>query len=337
MSAHENRTEVFRSPIADPAAWDAASIGGKAGVTHALNAAELSAIAAILERTRNRPTYELTKSDFDVPELQRCFGSIWREILHGTGVVLVSGVTPEAFDPADFERIFWGFGLQFGTPAVQSAAKNRIGHVRLEKENPRNRGYMSDRELGFHSDAFEVIGLMCVQNAPSGGFTHIVSSLAVHNELLKHHPHVLDALYEGYPYATAERTVSSRPVTPYSVPVFSRVGETVSSMCVDTYMRMAADKLGVTFPPALDEALQRFFETCARRDLILEFLMDPGEILLLNNFTTVHSRTKFEDSETQRRHLLRLWLKVADGRPVVPALLARGTDYEELCQQNQRG
>ncbi|WP_394834723.1 TauD/TfdA family dioxygenase [Pendulispora rubella] len=333
MSTGENRTEVFRSPITDRAAWNAESIGGKAGVTYALDAAELSAIARLLERTRHRATYDLAKSDFETPELQRCFASICHEIMHGTGVVLVSGVTPEAFEPADFERIFWGFGLRFGTPAVQSAAHNRIGHVRNEKENPRNRGYMSDRELGFHSDAFEVIGLMCVQNAPSGGLTHIVSSLAVHNELLKHAPHVLDALYEGYPYATAERTVSSRPVTDYSIPVFSRVGQTVSSMCVDTYMRMAADKLGVTFPPDLDEGLQRFFDTCARKDLLLEFLLDPGEILLLNNFTTVHSRTKFEDSDTQRRHLLRLWLKVADGRPVVPALLARGTDYEDLCQR----
>ena len=321
--------------ISDPAAWTAASIGGKAGVTLLLTPAELSALATVVEQTRERPTCELTLADFAVPELETCFARLWHTVVRGSGVALVSGVTPARFEVDAFERIFWGFGVRFGVPAVQSAAGNRIGHVRHETQNPRNRGYMSDRELGFHSDAFEVIGLMCVQSAESGGCTRVVSSLAVHNVLAEQHPRVLPALYRGYPYATAERTVSDEPVTRYSIPVFSEVGGTVSSMCVDTYMRMAAEALGEVFPADLDEALELFFATCQRPELLLELPLEPGEMLFLNNFTTVHARTKFENSGRRQRHLLRLWLKVASGRPVLPALLARGTDYEDLCRRAQ--
>jgi hypothetical protein len=328
-----NHTAVFPGLITEPAAWDSTSVGGKAGITHTLTRVELSALARILERRRGSPTEQLTRADFAVPELEAFVSKVRNQIMHGSGVVIISGVTRELFAVEDFERLFWGIGVQLGSPAVQNAQGHRIGHVRNEADNPRNRGYMSDRELGFHSDAFEIVGLMCLANARSGGLSRIVSTLTVHNELMKRDPHVLDALYRGYPYATAERAATDEPVTSYSVPVFSLVNDRVSSMCVDTYMLAAAKAQGVALPADLEEGLERFFETCSRSDLVLEFLLEPGEMLFFNNFTTVHARTKFEDGPNERRHLLRLWLNVPDGRPVVPALLARGADYERLCRR----
>lgn len=332
-TVHDNQTAIFPGPITEPAAWDAASVGGKAGSTYQLSPTELRAIAGVVDRTRHLSTEQLSREHFAIAELHGSLSRIRQQIMRGSGVAVVSGVTPEILPPADFERVFWGLGAHLGIPAVQNVRGDRIGHVRSEADNPRNRGYLSDRELGFHSDAFEVVGLMCVQNAAAGGLSRIVSSLAVHNELARRHPHVLDALYRGYPYATAERTASDEPVSSYSVPVFSCVDGVVSSMCVDTYMLAAAQALGVPFPVDLQEALNEFFEACARRELVLEFLLEPGEILFFNNFTTVHARTRFEDGPQGRRHLLRLWLNVPDGRQVVPALHARGADYERLCRR----
>jgi len=46
----------------------------------------------------------------------------------------------------------------------------------------------------------------------------------------------------------------------------------------------------------------------------------PGDIQILHNHVTVHTRTAFEDwPETERkRHLMRLWLNDWDGRPLKP-------------------
>jgi hypothetical protein len=41
---------------------------------------------------------------------------------------------------------------------------------------------------------------------------------------------------------------------------------------------------------------------------------------LINNYTTVHSRTEYQDfpDKSLRRHMVRLWLKLDERRPVAP-------------------
>lgn len=50
-------------------------------------------------------------------------------------------------------------------------------------------------------------------------------------------------------------------------------------------------------------------------------------MLILNNYTTLHSRDAFGDSPEHTRHLLRLWLDIPNGRPVVPSFIERTADY----------
>ena len=46
--------------------------------------------------------------------------------------------------------------------------------------------------------------------------------------------------------------------------------------------------------------------------------LEEGDIVLLNNYAVAHSRSAFEDwdEEDRKRHLLRLWLVLYDGRPL---------------------
>ncbi len=47
---------------------------------------------------------------------------------------------------------------------------------------------------------------------------------------------------------------------------------------------------------------------------------EPGDMQFVNNYAILHSRTDFEDFEEpdQRRHLLRLWLTMREGRALDP-------------------
>lgn len=66
----------------------------------------------------------------------------------------------------------------------------------------------------------------------------------------------------------------------------------------------------------------------AALDLLDETMMDPrfcfsmslerGDLQLLNNYVTIHSRTGFEDYEEpdMKRHLLRLWLSIPNAQPL---------------------
>ena len=54
----------------------------------------------------------------------------------------------------------------------------------------------------------------------------------------------------------------------------------------------------------------------------LEMEFRPGDIQILNNRTTLHSRTGFEDypEPERRRQLSRLWLNSFTPRPMPPAI-----------------
>ncbi|AWK41975.1 TauD/TfdA family dioxygenase [Photorhabdus laumondii] len=314
----------------DPAVWCSAQLESKKDVLLPVSDEQIEAFRHHLSAMEDRPSEAFNASDFSFEEITILQERIHQRLTEGRGVVVVSGIPREMFTDSILSHLFWGIGTGLGRPVVQNSQGHRIGHVRNEKNNPNNRGYMSNRELGFHSDAFEIVGLMCLREAASGGLTQIVSGLAIYNQMLREKPELLDALFEGYHYATAERSSSKLPYTSYKIPIFSKMSGRVSSMCLGAYMRAAAKLQGLALPDALDAGLHAFYEICNRPEFRLEFMLEPGEILFLNNYTTLHSRTEFQDDALNQRHLLRLWIELSDGRPVVPALTARGRDYEQL-------
>lgn len=53
----------------------------------------------------------------------------------------------------------------------------------------------------------------------------------------------------------------------------------------------------------------------------LSFYMEPGDVQIANNYSVLHARTKYEDHDdpAERRHLLRAWLTLPNGRSLPPA------------------
>ena len=69
--------------------------------------------------------------------------------------------------------------------------------------------------------------------------------------------------------------------------------------------------------PLQTEALDLLDQLCNDPDMHLEFTMQTGDILLGNNYATLHSRTSYQDHDDPalRRHLLRVWLTLEQGSP----------------------
>jgi len=70
------------------------------------------------------------------------------------------------------------------------------------------------------------------------------------------------------------------------------------------------------------------FETIAW-DLMEQFILQPGDVLLLNNHTMLHARSEFQDGPEphQRRHLIRLWLGCKGLATVAPPHLGFERSY----------
>ena len=326
-------TPIHTEIIDHPGAWTHAALGGKERLILRLDAAQLAAIDMLLERTGHLRPQQVTRGDFDHPLINNLMAGVREVLLRGRGALIIAGITPQRYSEEQFQRIYWGFGTHLGVAAVQSVDGDRLGYVQTRDVDPVNRGYRSPQELNMHSDSYEILGLMSVRPAKSGGITGIVSSLALHNEILRTRPELLEPLYEGFHYASEEAQFDDRPVSDTKVPVFSSMQGHVSCHFEIGQLRAAARRLNVEFSKEFAEAVDYFRALSTRPDLAMHFMLDPGEILLVHNFTNLHSRTAFENFPDRKRLLLRLWLTLADGRPCHPCMHTRATTYERLYRK----
>jgi hypothetical protein len=299
--------------IDHPGAWTQRSLGGREGLVRVLAPRHLDEIDGILAATRHLKPQQVTRAQFDGPALTPLFAELRKELLDGRGAVILRGVTPERYDEDAFERIFWGVGLHLGHAVQQSDLGDRIGHVRHEPGLTKVRGYRSTRELKMHTDVQELVGLMAVERAESGGISQLVSSLAIHNAIQRERPELMPTLYAGSPRWVYEKV----HVSAYAVPIFCNVDGRVS--CSFFGVEDSAEKVGKTLPAELEAAIDYFKVVAEREDMCLSFMLEPGEMMLWNNFTCLHARTEFKNSAERQRHLLRLWMDVPDGRSVPEA------------------
>jgi len=321
-------TPIHDRHIDAPAAWRVGDLGGKQGLIRPLSAAELTAIDAHVGATRHLATTDIAREDFDDPLIRTLMAEVRTALLEGRGAIVLRGFDLERHDQDAFERAYWGLGTHLGRASSQSKHLDRLGYVEVaHSDTPR--GYRSDRELLPHTDFHEVMSLASVRKAQSGGISGLTSGLSIHNVIRDERPDLLAPLYTGFNYALVEGEVELPDhVSDHKVPVFSQVDGCVSVMHNVFFIRTAARRLGVPVPDALEEALAFFKEVSLREDLLLRFMLEPGEMMFWHNFTQLHSKTEFSDTPQHRRLLLRLLLNIEDGRPVVPELAARVTQVD---------
>lgn len=74
------------------------------------------------------------------------------------------------------------------------------------------------------------------------------------------------------------------------------------------------------------EAIDLVHFTAAKQALV--FKQRRGDMILINNFAVFHGRNGFEDVGTEKRHILRLWLRNEEKAWSIPDCLRRS--WEEI-------
>jgi hypothetical protein len=324
-------------------AWTGGDLPPKDALAFALPAAavaRLVQVASALAETR-RPLSNFRSADFSDPGLAAALAAPFREVQNGRGFAIIRSL-PVADLPLNVVKIaYWGLGTLIGRGQSQSNLGDVIGEVAdVTDRDPYARGYRSSKELMLHTDICDMIALLAVRSAKVGGLSSVASAFSVHNLFLSERPDLLPALYAGARnHRRGEHAPAEAPVTPHRVPVFSVTDNAFSIRYVRPYITHGLKATGES-NPALLEALD-VLDNFADR-VKATFPLEPGEILLLNNLTTLHARTAFEDGPEpeRKRLLLRLWLNkdgfrqtspnlhlygVGDGIPYVPG---RTSSYE---------
>ena len=58
--------------------------------------------------------------------------------------------------------------------------------------------YRTRVKLDFHTDGADIIGLMCLRRAKSGGVSRIASSVSVFNEFMARRPDLVRVLFQDF-------------------------------------------------------------------------------------------------------------------------------------------
>jgi hypothetical protein len=269
----------------------------------------------------------LTKDNFPLLTLLELVEKVQTELEDGWGIFLIRGLPTETYTKEQLRLIYWGLGLHLGTAVSQSKRGDLLGDVRdlgTPLDGPKFRGYTSSGELTYHADAADVTGLFCLRAAKSGGLSRIVSAPAVHNEILKTRPDLLEVLYQPFYWSFQGNEFPGMPAY-YEQPVFSVQDGYFASRYTRTHMRSATMMENLPdWTSEQSEALDLIDAICERPEFQLTMMFEPGDMQFLNNHLSYHTRTEFEDypDPDKKRHLLRLWLAMPNSRPLAPGFKA---------------
>ena len=259
-----------------------------------------------------------------------CRARLRGEVLDGRGFVLLRGLPVENRPIEESATLYWGLGSYFGSARSQNHKGHLLGHVYdlgvgLSETNPNLRSYQTAERQRFHIDRADLVALLCLKRAKSGGASAIVSSMALHNAMAERRPDLLERLYQPFP--TDRRGEIPDGKAPfYEAPVFNAHNGPEGQR----YVSVLYSRLHIGSAQRFDDARRLMPEDWEALDMLGELADDPelrldmnfmpGDVQILHNHTILHARGAYEDwrEPERKRHLLRLWLCPPDARALPP-------------------
>ncbi len=296
-----------RIPLTGPAVWQGEDIRNSRRWIRDLPAAAVAEFDAALAAVNKKGLAwaQITRADFPLSSLDSLLADIANELEHGSGIMKLRGFPVERYGEDDLRKIYFGLGTHLGTPVFQNRSGELMRAIRDEGAHVgRTYGETTDQKgttflssyartltnggLRFHTDRTDVVGLLCVRQALFGDY-----------------------------WRSRFGEEGTTKETAYALPIFGlRDGKFTSHYSL-TFIEAAQMAPGV--PKLTDkqkEAIEVLMATA--EELCFEMTLEPGDLQLINSHVAYHGRTPFEDdfAAGQSRLLLRLWLTVANNRPL---------------------
>lgn len=310
---------VPAAPIAAAAAWHAPDLREEDWLIR-LEPGQAEALGRAVDRgmAAGLPMAEVSAAALPVPDLEGLAAGLRRSLTQGVGFAVLRGLPVAEWGPEKAAYAWWLFGHHLGVPGAQNPQGELLGHVVDTGElgvNPLVRRYRTAGTIDFHCDYADLVGLLCLTAARTGGQSRIASSVAVFNALRAEAPDLAARLFAPVPL---DRRGEEAAGQPGHLPVqpCCHEGGRLRTFWHSEYFRSAARHLGPAgLPGDLQSLLDRYDAIAAGPEFRLEMWLQPGDMQFLSNHLILHARTAYEDwpEPARRRHLLRLWLSLPDG------------------------
>jgi hypothetical protein len=328
-------------PYLHQSAWKSEELSGHDGWIVHLDSEDIREIDQALAHVKSDDIHipSLSQSDFKVPRVAQKMARVLSMLEDGCGFALIRGLPLKRYSKADAALIYWGIGAHLGPASAQNAQGDMLGHVRdlgaNWKTEMKARGYQTRLHLPFHNDSTDVVGLLCLQKAKSGGASRIVSSAAIHNEFVTKHPDLWAVMCQ--PFYVDRRGEESTNQKPYYVtPCFNYQDDKLFIRYNRTFIESAQRFPEVPrLTPDQRRALDLTDSLCKDPSFFFDMTFELGDMQFLNNYVVLHSREEYEDwpEPERKRHLLRLWLRTPGFVRLPDAFADRNADMTAWQKQ----
>lgn len=317
---------IVRRPLNGPAVWRGPELE-PADYVYRLDSTEIDEICRVRDDliARDVSLGAVDPESAPMPVLAGTVANWVDRLENGIGFVVVRGLDIGGWSEREAGLAYYALGRQLGVPVKQNSQGHLLGHVRDTGKDiftdPGARGYQVRIALPFHTDtSTDLLSLMCLQTAKEGGESALAPLQTIYNEILARRPDLIDTYYEGFDFDC--RDEEHPDGGPFYTRVLASVGSDgrLSLRHNSGYARSAARRFDecAELTPQQDELLSLVDLLAQDSAIHVRFGLEQGDIVFINNYVVAHSRSAFEDHEEpeRKRHLLRLWLVMYDGRPL---------------------
>ena len=302
--------------VEGPRAWRASTISQSDWLIP-IPGACLDELKAALEQLRADPLpmLLLDPREFELPACSALMSEVRRRLDKESGVIVLNRLPVESYGLEQTKIVFWLLGALLGRPVSQSLA----GEIMVDvtdtgiKKTIGVRGFRTNAgqpphiDNSFNASPPDYVSLLSLRKAIRGGISKFVSFYTVHNEMMRSHRSLLPRLYRGF---YQDRQGDFRAGEPQTVfyPIFE-CGEELTVRYTHFTIPAGYQTAGVPFDGESRDAFEAMSRIVEDPGLCCSFVIEPGQLQVVNNRSFGHGRTEYEDPEdkTLRRRLLRLW------------------------------
>jgi hypothetical protein len=302
----------------DPSVWHAADFPATRAWVRELPPESVEEIvASVAGAVRRGKTFDqVTREDFPLPKTAQLLRDVFGDLENGRGFSVVGGFPVDRFSYDEALIGYAGLSTHLGTLVDQSYA----GAMKVDVKDlglaygKDVRGYQSNAMLRFHTDGAVLTGLLCLGEGAEGGLSVLTSSGALSNAMLRERPDLHEILVKGFHHhRRGEHPPGENPVSATPIPVFAFY-DGLLHCTYDRNQSLWAAEEGIEITPTQIEAMDCLDALMAMPQYQLHMEMRKGDVQFVNNFTVMHSRTEYRDGPGRKRHLVRYWIDVPDGK-----------------------
>ncbi len=220
---------THQTPVSDPALWKGADLETDRRWLFELGNSDVKALVHMARAIRPRLNQDanallaLGAEDFDLGAFKRTVSQVYDMLKSGLGIALIRGLPMDQLDPLEAAIIYWGIGKHLGEATVNNPEGDMLGHITdlgKTQKDANSRGYQTRELMDYHCDQSDIVGLLCLRPAKSGGVSMVASSVAMFNTLLERHPDYAAALAEPF-FWTKHGEFADGDLPYYQSPVFN--------------------------------------------------------------------------------------------------------------------